>query len=74
MEPIAEIDPSWVHPIQNLNAKQILSKLKKQKIKIYEEHKIIDWFFYTKALLKYNLYGVLNGTCNSSRLYNKNSQ
>ena len=42
MEPIAEIDPSWVHPIQKLNAKQILSKLKKQKIKIYEEHKIID--------------------------------
>jgi len=74
MEPIAEIDPSWVHPIQKLNAKQILSKLKKQKIKIYEEHKIIDWFFYTKALIKYYLYGVLNGTCNSSRLYNKNSQ
>jgi hypothetical protein len=42
MEPIAEIDPSWLHPIQKLNAKQILSKLKKQKIKIYKEHKIID--------------------------------
>ena len=38
MEPIAEIDPFWVHPIQKLNAKEILSKLKKQKIKIYEEH------------------------------------
>jgi len=42
MEPLAEIDPSWIHPIQKLNAKQILTKLKKQKIKIYEEHKIID--------------------------------
>ncbi len=42
MEPIVEIDPLWFHPIQNLNAKEILSKLTKQKIKIYEEHKIID--------------------------------
>ena len=38
MEPIVEIDPLWVHPIEKLNAKEILSKLKKQKIKIYEEH------------------------------------
>ena len=38
MEPIAEIDPLWVHPTQKLNAKEILSKLKKQKIKIYEEY------------------------------------
>ena len=42
MEPIAEIDPLWFHPVQKLNAKQILSKLKKQKIKIYKDHKIID--------------------------------
>ena len=38
MEPIAEIDPLWVHPIKKLNAKKILNKLKKQKIKIYEEN------------------------------------
>ena len=42
MEPIAEIDPLWFHPIQKLNAKQILSKLTKQKIKVYEKHEIID--------------------------------
>ena len=50
MEPLAEIDPLWFHPIHKLNAKQIVNKLKDQKIRIYEEHKIIDWFFYLKAL------------------------
>ncbi len=34
-------------------AEKELDTLKKQKIKIYKEHKIIDWFFYTKALVKY---------------------
>jgi 2-amino-4-hydroxy-6-hydroxymethyldihydropteridine diphosphokinase len=42
MEPLSEIDPLWVHPIHKLNAKQIVSKLKDQKLKIYQEHKIID--------------------------------
>ena len=42
VEPIAEINPLWFHPIQKLNANQILNKLMKQKIKIYEKHKIID--------------------------------
>ena len=52
MEPLSEIDPLWVHPIHKLNAKQIVSKLKDQKLKIYQEHKIIDWFFCAKALVK----------------------
>ena len=42
MDPIAEIDPLWIHPILKLNAQQIISKLKDQKIKFYDEHKIID--------------------------------
>ena len=42
MEPLSEIDPLWIHPIHKLNAKQIVSTLKEQKIKIYEQYKIID--------------------------------
>ena len=42
MEPLAEIDPSWIHPILKMSAKQIVSQLGDQNIKIYDEHKIID--------------------------------
>ena len=34
MEPLAEIEPSWTHPILKMNAKQILKKLSKQNIKV----------------------------------------
>ena len=42
MEPLAEIDPLWIHPILKLGAKQIVSKLKDQNIKVFDEDKIID--------------------------------
>ena len=35
MEPLAELEPSWMHPIFKINAKQILKKLNKQNIKVF---------------------------------------
>lgn len=45
MEPIAEVNPFWVHPIIGLNAKQLSNQLTKQIISIYKSNKKIDWFF-----------------------------
>ena len=42
MEPIAEINPLWLHPVLKINARQILNNLKRQKIKVYKEFKILD--------------------------------
>ena len=42
MEPLAELDPFWVHPVINLSAQEIVLKLKDQNVTIYEQHKIID--------------------------------
>ena len=35
MEPLAELEPSWTHPILKINANQILKKLNKQNIKVF---------------------------------------
>ena len=34
MEPLAELDPNWVHPILKTNVHKILKKINNQKIKI----------------------------------------
>ena len=35
MEPLAELEPNWTHPIIKINANQILKKLNKQNIKVF---------------------------------------
>ena len=42
MEPIAEVNPFWIHPVFGLNAKQLSNQLVKQIISIYESNKKID--------------------------------
>jgi len=37
MEPLAELDKNWIHPILKINIKKILAKLSNQKIKIFKE-------------------------------------
>ena len=37
MEPLAELDKNWVHPILKINIKKILAGLNNQKIKILNE-------------------------------------
>ena len=39
MEPLAELDKNWVHPIFKINIKRILDKLNNQQIKICNEKK-----------------------------------
>ena len=34
MEPLAELEPNWVHPIFETNVSKILKKLKNQNVKI----------------------------------------
>ena len=41
MEPLAELDKNWVHPILKTNIKKILKKLDNQNIKIFNEKKIL---------------------------------
>ena len=41
MEPLAELDPNWVHPILKKNACTILKKLNNQNIKIINKKKFI---------------------------------
>ena len=37
MEPLAELDKNWIHPILKINIKKILDKLNNQKIKVFKE-------------------------------------
>ena len=37
MEPIAELDKNWVHPILKINVNKILKKLENQNIKIFKK-------------------------------------
>ena len=40
MEPLAELNPNWVHPILRKNVFQILKKINNQKIKIIKQEKL----------------------------------
>ena len=40
MEPLAELDKNWFHPILKINIKKILAELNNQKIKIFNERQI----------------------------------
>ena len=40
MEPLAELDNNWVHPILKINVNKILKTLKNQNIKSFNEKKI----------------------------------
>ncbi len=37
MEPLAELDKNWIHPILKINIKKILGELNNQKIKVFKE-------------------------------------
>ena len=37
MEPLAELDKNWIHPILKTNIKKILDELNNQKIKVFNE-------------------------------------
>ena len=37
MEPLAELDKNWIHPILKTNIKKILDELNNQKIKVFKE-------------------------------------
>ena len=37
MEPLAELDKNWIHPVLKINIKKILAKLNNQKIKVFNE-------------------------------------
>tara|TARA_B100000963_G_scaffold116859_1_gene101820 strand:- start:84 stop:602 length:519 start_codon:yes stop_codon:yes gene_type:complete len=41
LEPLAELDPNWIHPVLKINVFQILKKLDYQKINIYNKNKIL---------------------------------
>ena len=41
MEPLAELDNNWVHPILKLDIKRILNGLNSQNIKIFNEKEIL---------------------------------
>ena len=41
MEPLAEVDKNWVHPVFKIKVKKILKKLKNQNIKIFDEKEIL---------------------------------
>ena len=45
MEPLAELDKNWIHPILKINVKRILNGLSNQNIKIFNEKEILIWFF-----------------------------
>ena len=45
MEPLAELDKNWIHPILKINIKRILNGLNNQNIKIFNEKEILIWFF-----------------------------
>ena len=37
MEPLAELDKNWIHPVLKINIKKILGELNNQKIKVFNE-------------------------------------
>ena len=37
MEPLAELDKNWIHPVLKINIKKILAELNNQKIKVFNE-------------------------------------
>ena len=41
MEPLAELDNTWVHPILKINFNKILKNLHNQNIKIFNEKEIL---------------------------------
>ena len=41
MEPLAELDKTWIHPILKININKILKKLHNQNIKIFNEKEIL---------------------------------
>ena len=41
MEPLAELDKNWIHPILKINIKRILNGLNNQNIKIFNEKEIL---------------------------------
>ena len=41
MEPLAEVDKTWVHPILKININKILKNLHDQNIKIFDEKEIL---------------------------------
>ena len=41
MEPLAELDKNWVHPVLKTNINKILKKLNNQNIKIFNEKEIL---------------------------------
>ena len=41
MEPLAELDKTWVHPISKININAILKNLQDQNIKIFNEKEIL---------------------------------
>ena len=41
MEPLAELDKNWVHPVLKININQILKNLGNQKIEIFNEKEIL---------------------------------
>ena len=41
MEPLAELDENWVHPIFNQNVNEILKKLNNQDVKVVNKNLII---------------------------------
>ena len=59
MEPLAELDKNWVHPVLKINIKKILKTLDNQKIKILNENEILIWFFSTSYLIRYSFGGLL---------------
>ena len=46
MEPLAELDPDWVHPILKTNVSEILKKLNNQNIKIINKKFWIDFLVF----------------------------
>ena len=42
MEPIAELEPMWIHPINKLSAKFLSNELNNQIIMIYDKYKNFD--------------------------------
>jgi len=41
MEPLAELDKNWIHPILKININEILKNLNNQNIKIFNEKEIL---------------------------------
>ena len=41
MEPLAELDKNWIHPILKINIKRILNGLNNQNIRIFNEKEIL---------------------------------